>query len=127
MEGRLRDAYGLLVPLDYEDLHKTYDPIHQELDRIAVHEHRKFFFSAAECLGVPASPSSVQDGQLCLQDPGSHAVVVQVLEQLMARGERHAPEVRGALLPQPWTVRQVLASQPAPCWLGEQCRKPVLC
>jgi hypothetical protein len=96
MEGRLRDAYGLPVPLDYEELNKTYDPIHQELDSCASHQASKFFYSAATCLGVPVGPSSAQDGQLCLQDPGSQPVVVQVLEQLLARGERHAPEVRRA-------------------------------
>jgi hypothetical protein len=92
-----------------------------------VYQHSKFFYSAAQCLGGPVGPISVQDGQLCLQDPGSHAVVVQVLEQLLARGERHAPEVRRAgpnthtrccCCAKPWTAPGVLDPAPGPCCAG---------
>jgi hypothetical protein len=102
MDSRLRDLYGLPCCADYEELLNTYTPIWTELDDCQTYGWQKFIYTAAQQLGVPLNPSSEQEGHLCLEDPCSHAVAVAVLQQLLARGERHAPEVRD------WQIYQVI-------------------
>lgn len=96
MDARLRDIYGLPCSPEYEELLQTYTPIWQELDDCQAWSWSKFLHTSAQQLGVPlasAAPVNGQEGCLDLEEPSSHAVVVSVLQQLLARGERHAPEV----------------------------------
>jgi hypothetical protein len=93
MDTRLRDIYGLPCCVDYEELLETYTPIWLELDDCQTCHWQRFLHTAAQQLGVPLAPGSEQQGHLCFEEPASHAVVVSVVQQLLARGERHAPEV----------------------------------
>jgi hypothetical protein len=98
MDGRLRDVYGLPCCTDYEELLQTYTPIWQELDDCQAWSWSKFLHTAAQQLGVPLTAAATdheQEGCLAIEDRSSHAVVASVLQQLLARGERHAPEVGG--------------------------------
>lgn len=98
MDTRLRDIYGLPCSPEYEELLQTYTPIWQELDDCQAWSWSKFLHTSAQQLGVPlgaaTAPANGQEGCLDLEDASSHTVVVSVLQQLLARGERHAPEVR---------------------------------
>lgn len=91
---RLRDLYGLPVTLDYADLLQTYTPIWLELDDMQTCHWSRWLHIAAEQLSVSV-PGQQQDSHspLDLQDAASQVAVEAVLGQLVARGERHAPEV----------------------------------
>jgi hypothetical protein len=103
-QQQLVDLYGLAVPLEHRELLETYTPIWLELDDMQTLCHwSRFLATAAAQLGLlptdesgGASPAHQQQHQqqlLNLYDPACHALVEATLQQLLARGERHAPEV----------------------------------
>lgn len=94
LEPRVRDIYGLPCIGDYEELLQTYTPIWIELDDCQTHHWERFLAVAAQQLGIREQKGLDDPGvDLSLESPDSHQVVVSVLQQLLARGERHAPEV----------------------------------
>jgi len=94
LEPRVRDIYGLPCCSDYEELLQTYTPIWIELDDCQTHHWERFLAVAAQQLGIREQRGLDDPGvDLSLESPDSHQVIVSVLQQLLARGERHAPEV----------------------------------
>jgi hypothetical protein len=88
------DSYGLSSTV--QELLETYQPIWTELESHQASSWGSFLHKAAAQLGVATAhqEGSVHpDSSLSVEDLASHAVVESTLQQLLARGERHAPEV----------------------------------
>lgn len=100
--GAPRDHYGLPA----SDMLSVYSDVWCELEAMQSLHWSRFLSAAAQQLGVwtAAEPTTSTDGSpsptaataaaaLDLYDPSCHTVVEQVLQQLLARREKHAPEV----------------------------------
>eukprot|EP00879_Flechtneria_rotunda_P023420 GHRR01024772.1.p1 GENE.GHRR01024772.1~~GHRR01024772.1.p1 ORF type:complete len:349 (+),score=155.28 GHRR01024772.1:760-1806(+) len=90
----LRDIYGLLVNKDCAELLQTYAPIWLQSNRAAEKKACSLLNTAAEQLGL----RQAGQGTVVLHDARHADIINAVLEELVASGGRHAPELYAQLV-----------------------------
>lgn len=89
----LKDTYGLNCNPDHIDLLHTYQPLWLQNEAKQSRAWESWLSKAALHLSIVQESENV----ISLHVAGFEAVVTAVLEQVLARGEKHAPELYAEL------------------------------